>query len=258
MDIVFLCGSAVDEFQRGVVATFRSAESSNRIIGCVIDSRPVSSLWQRTRNNLARGRGGYVLIMALNRLTRSRATTASEAFFGKLGVPIITTEDPYCEQTLESIRALRPEVILLLGGFGIVKPPLLSLAPQGVLSYHHGDMRKYRGQPPAFWELYHGEEAIGVTVQRLNPGIDCGEPIVERSFSIRQDDTLGSLCHRIFAASTDMMWEAIQRLEDPSFRPETITDYGRVYTLPNLRQWLTLQARVRRRVLFASARASLR
>lgn len=39
-----------------------------------------------------------------------------------------------------------------------------------MLSYHHGDMRRYRGQPPGFWELYNGEREIGVTVQRLAAG----------------------------------------------------------------------------------------
>ena len=192
------------------------------------------------------------MIMALNRLSRSRAPstdTDTGAFFQELGVPIITTDDPYREETLQRICALRPGVLVRLGGFGIVKPPLLRLIPLGVLSYHHGDMRKYRGQPPAFWELNNGEQRIGVTVQRLSPGLDCGEPIVERSFPIRQSDTVATLSHRIFSESTDMMLEAVRLLGDPSFRPETIASYGCLYTLPNLRQWLMLQARVRRRVL---------
>ena len=213
MDVVFLCGRSLDEFQITVIDTFRAARSSQRIVGCVIDARPVPSLWQRTRKNLARGRGGYVAIMALNRV-KGRLTAASdsdaEGLLGDLGVPIISTDDPDSEETLSQIRALRSEVLLLLGGFGILKAPLLGTTPQGVLSYHHGDMREYRGQPPTFWELYNGEERMGVTVQRLSPGIDCGEPIVEQSFAIRADDTQGSLSGRIFAGSTGMMLEAVR------------------------------------------------
>jgi methionyl-tRNA formyltransferase len=193
-----------------------------------------------------------VLVMALNPLRRRRAAAMdTAAFFGRLSVPIIRSEDPYRGETLQAIRDLRPEVLLLIGGFGILKAPLLSLAPEGVLSYHHGDMREYRGQPPAFWELYNGEREIGVTVQRLSEGIDCGEPIVERSFPIRNRDTLRSLSNRIFTGSTDLMLEAVRRLEDPVFRPETITRLGRLYTLPNLRQWFMFHARVGWRVLAA-------
>jgi folate-dependent phosphoribosylglycinamide formyltransferase PurN len=259
VDVIVLCGQALDDFQRAVIDTLFSPKTTHRIVGCVIDSRPVPSPWRRALTNLARGRGGYVLIMAVNRLRRRRAAaTKTAAVFEGLRVPIVWTTDPYGEETIQAIRDLRPEVLLLIGGFGIIKAPLLNLAPQGVLSYHHGDMRKYRGQPPAFWELYNGEARIGVTVQRLNAGIDCGEPIVERSFPIRRNDTLGSLSQRIFAGSTDMLKEAVQRLEDSSGRAEAITSVGRLYTLPNLRQWVVFQAKVGQRVLAARLQAPRR
>jgi folate-dependent phosphoribosylglycinamide formyltransferase PurN len=257
VNLIVLCSQALDGFQRSVIETLLSAKSTDRIVGCVIDSRPVPSPWRRARTNLVRGRGGYVLIMAVNRLRRRRgATTSTAGVFGELRVPIVRTKDPYAEETIQAIRDLRPDVLLLIGGFGIIKEPLLNLAPHGVLSYHHGDMREYRGQPPAFWELYNGERRIGVTVQRLNAGIDCGEPIVERCFPIRKDDTLGSLSQRIFAGSTDMLKEAVQRLEDSSVKAETMTCLGRLYTLPNLRQWFVLHARIGHRVFAAWLRAA--
>jgi folate-dependent phosphoribosylglycinamide formyltransferase PurN len=254
MNMIVLCGESLDDFQRAVIDTL-AATSRPQIVGCVIDSRPAPALWRRAVSNLARGRGGYVLVMAANRLRRRGAAHAdTAAVFRSLSVPILWTDDPYEEEMIQAIRDLRPDLLLLVGGFGIIKTPLLNLAPQGVLSYHHGDMRKYRGQPPAFWELYNGERRIGVTVQRLNAGIDCGEPIVERSFPIRRDDTLGSLSKRIFVGSTDMMREAVQRLDESSVQAETLTSVGRLYTLPNLRQWLVLHARVGRRVLAARLR----
>jgi folate-dependent phosphoribosylglycinamide formyltransferase PurN len=256
MDVVALCTKSLDDFQGAVIDTLLATTSTHRIVGCVIDARPAASLWRRAVSNLARGRGGYVLIMAVNRLRRRRPTTTStEAVFSRLKVPIVWTKEPCGDETIQAIRDLRPEVLALIGGFGIIKPPLLDLASKGVLSYHHGDMREYRGQPPAFWELYNGEQRIGVTVQRLSAGIDCGEPIVERSFPIRRNDTLGSLSQRIFAGSTDMLAEAVQRLDDSSIRAEPITNVGRLYTLPNLRQWLVFQARVGWRVLVSWLRA---
>jgi folate-dependent phosphoribosylglycinamide formyltransferase PurN len=254
MDVALLAGRTLDEFQLAVLDTFLNAPPSTRVVGCVIDARPVPSPWRRGWTNLARGRGGYVAIMALSRAKRRVSTTFdTEAVLDGLRVPIIRTDDPYCQETLLKIRGLQAEVLVLLGGFGIVKQPLLSLVPEGVLSYHHGDMRKYRGQPPGFWELYHGEERIGVTVQRLSPGIDCGEPILERSFAIQRDDTLRSLSRRMFLGSSDMMLAAVRRLEDPSFRAESLGSFGKLHTLPNLRQWLVLQIRIGRRVLSVRA-----
>jgi methionyl-tRNA formyltransferase len=152
------------------------------------------------------------------------------------------------------MRALEPDVLILLGGYGIVKEPLLSLAAHGVVSYHHGDMRRYRGMPPAFWELYNGERQMGVTVQRLGASLDAGEPIVERTVAIRDEDTVRSLRKRAMDGSVDMLFEAVQRLEQPAFRPAQIDTFGPLYTLPTLRQWLTVTARVGARRLRALAR----
>ena len=91
-------------------------------------------------------------------------------------------------------------------------------------------------------------------MQRLSPGIDCGQPIAERAFPIREDDTLSSLSNRIFAGSADMMIEAVRRLQEPSARAETIASFGHLYTIPNLRQWLVFHARVWRRLLAARLR----
>lgn len=50
-------------------------------------------------------------------------------------------------------------------GFGILVGDALSAPGNGVLSYHHGDLTKYRGQPAGFWEFIRGEPRAGVTLQ---------------------------------------------------------------------------------------------
>ena len=139
--------------------------------------------------------------------------------------------------------------MILIGGFGIIRKPLLNITRNGVISYHHGDMRKYRGQPPAFWELYNGEEEMGVTVQRMSVGLDCGEPIVEKAVPIRYSDTLNSLKKRAFEESIGMMYQAISLLERDGFTPGKTINLGRVYTIPNLRQWLILNMKIAYRLI---------
>ena len=90
---------------------------------------------------------------------------------------------------------------------------------------------------------------MGVTVQRLNKGLDAGEPIVERRIPIKPGDTVRSLRTRAYAGTADMMIEAVDQLASPAFSPEPIQSLGAVYTLPNLRQWLALNAKVGARVI---------
>ncbi len=74
---------------------------------------------------------------------------------------------------VESIREYRLDFILRFSP-GIVRGNILTAARYGIWSYHHGDLDKYRGGPPCFWELYRGEDVIGVTLQRLTERLDGG------------------------------------------------------------------------------------
>ncbi|MGI9657553.1 MAG: formyltransferase family protein [Gaiellaceae bacterium] len=252
MRLVLLCSTGLTGFQQRVLATL-FAEPRLEILACAIDSRPQAGTRAKLMRNLRQGRGGFVIVMAANTVLAklrggSGEAVATESFMAEHGVPAIAIDDPTDEHAVAEISSLAPDALVLIAGFGIVKEPLLSLAPQGVLSFHHGDMRSYRGMPPAFWELFNEEAEMGVTVQRLSPGVDDGAPIVEKSFAIGPRERLASLERRIFGGSVEMMREALLALAGGE-APTRLDSYGDVYTLPNLRQWLRFQAKMARRWL---------
>lgn len=253
MRILFLCAPALSEFNVKVVETFFAA-SRHHVCGCLIDGRPPRVLRSRLWRNLRRGRGAYVAVMGVNALRRRRVPVVdADAFFASHGVRTTLSADPY-RSGMRAVAEWQPDVMLLLGGFGIVKEPLLSAAAHGVLSYHHGDLRRYRGMPPGFWELYNREAEMGITVQRIAAELDAGEPIVEKQICVRPADTLGSLQKRAFHESIEMALEAVDRLTDPDFRPSPVDQLGRVYTLPDLRRWLALHAMLAARRLVGHLR----
>jgi hypothetical protein len=63
---------------------------------------------------------------------------------------------------------------MLRFGFNLLRGDLLDAARHGVWSFHHGDERRYRGRPAAFWELHDGATEIGVVLQRLTERLDAG------------------------------------------------------------------------------------
>ena len=195
--------------------------------------------------NWKRGRGGYMLIMFVNHLRSKKAPAISaKEFFLRAGISCRETIHPYTQNTIDNLAPLSVDLMVLIGGFGIVKEPLLSAVPGGILAYHHGDMRKYRGQPPGFWELYNDEMEMGVTVQRIAAGLDKGTPIVEITVPILNTDNETSLYARAKEMSVDMMRQAILTVQEPDYHPMVIEEYGHVYTIPNLRQFLLLKWRL--------------
>ena len=243
MRIAILCGATLDTFQQAVLKPI--LEDSSIEVATLIDCRPKPSAKKRFLKNLKRGRGGYMLVMLFkSRFAKKRPSVPAIEFFGVSSIMCIETKHPYSDDVIKHLQNLKIDTMIMLGGFGIVKEPLLSLAPNGILSYHHGNMRKYRGQPVGFWELYNNEKDMGVTVQRLSAGIDKGTPIVEKTIPINKKDTVATLRERAMRESIPMMHEALQKIQSPEFSPAVIHEYGPIYTLPNLRQYLLLQLKL--------------
>lgn len=258
MTLLLLMAPMLDEFWIEVLQPLFDSPKIV-IVGACVQQHVKTSLLSRLRHELRRGRGGYVLVMALKTLLRSskgRRPTAD--VLRAHGITVREVDDLYSEQTLAFIRAQRPD-LLFRNGFGIIREPVLSLAPKGVISFHHGDIRRYRGQPVAFWELHDGEPRMGVTVQVLSDKLDGGKIVVERSVPILPRDSWRTLEQRAYAVSTPLIDEACRLLADPAFTPTTVPadELGALYTTPNLRQWLRAQGRIaarRGRQAFVGAR----
>jgi methionyl-tRNA formyltransferase len=244
MNIGLLTGESISEFRLSTLKPILE-DPAFSIRLAIVDTRPKKSAKGKLIQNFRRGRGGYMVVMAIKRFFRKKENQVPvKQFCGQHGIAVIDTSSPYDPTTLARIQEYQLDVLLLIGGFGIVKDALIKLTPLGILSYHHGDMRKYRGMPPALWELYHNETQMGVTVQLLASGIDCGTPVEEKTVVIQPNDSLQQLEKRALQESADMMHLALRKLADPGFTPVRIAHFGQVYTLPNLRQWMRLQCRI--------------
>ena len=246
MKLFILSSAELDSFQIRVLR-WLFCEPGIEIVGACVDSRPERSKPNKVWRDLRKGRGGYVLVKGVNTLLRRTRRPIASAldYFSAQRVPVLETEGLYDRETLDFIRRQEPDCIYR-SGFGIIREPVLSLARKGVLSYHHGDLRSYRGTPVGFWELYHGERRLGVTVQMLVEKLDAGRIVSEMDVPISPSASWRSLERLAYAVSDRMLLEACLRLDGDEFELEHVPDeeLGKLYTEPNLRQWCTLQAKV--------------
>lgn len=244
VNIGLLTSSSLSDFRLKTLKPIL-ADSNFLIKVAIIDKRPKLSLKQKLKKNLKRGRGGYIIVMALKSLSSKKSYSISTIEYCNINnIDVIETNEPYSHTTIEKIKEYDLDLLILTGGFGIIKKKILDITPLGVLSYHHGDMRKYRGMPPALWELYNNEKEMGVTVQVLSPGLDSGIPVEEKKIAISKKDTLKILQKRASDESVDMLYKALVKLSKKDYEPEKIDKFGKVYTLPNLRQWIVLNIRL--------------
>lgn len=107
--------------------------------------------------------------------------------------------------------------------FGFLVGPALSSFEHGVLSFHHGDLREYRGQPMALWEFVNGEDAVGITVQQITEQLDGGAIAALKRVDVTDQRTWEAIKARLFAESEDMLTSAIRNIESGEVRePDTL------------------------------------
>lgn len=77
------------------------------------------------------------------------------------------------EDDIAVVRESKVDFIMRFA-FGILRGEVLQAPRYGVWSFHHDDIEKYRGGPPCFWEIYHGDDVTGATLQRITDRLDGG------------------------------------------------------------------------------------
>lgn len=255
MNIGVLIAPHISSFQVNVLQNILD-DPNFKIKLAVIDDRPADKISKKLKRNIRHRRGGYIMIMASQAFSSRKTKLLAEDFFRTKNVDVLKTKNIYSDEAISTIDSYFLDVLILLGGFGIIRKPLLHNCPNGVLSYHHGNIRKYRGGPPAFWELFNGRSDMGLTVQKLTERLDCGIPIVEKTIEIKINDNLEILRKRVNDASQDMMHTALKNISNKKFKPGTIQHYGKIYTLPNFEQWLRLNYRVMKRKVISKVKPS--
>jgi|AntDeeMetagen681_2_1112603.scaffolds.fasta_scaffold05861_3 hypothetical protein len=136
------------------------------------------------------------------------------------------------EEIAQTVGAQSDVALFFTGGF--LMGPILTAPTHGVLGFHHGDIRKYRGQPAGFWEFVNNEPEGGVTLQRYTETLDGGAIIDLKPVPIADADTWREVRKRLYEASKDMFLIGVARLQDDSFYPYVLPEeqLGEMYTLP--------------------------
>ncbi|MFM8445053.1 MAG: methionyl-tRNA formyltransferase [Methylococcus sp.] len=87
------------------------------------------------------------------------------------------------DAVLDEIVALRPDLCIVAGLNRILKAKAIERLPP-IFNIHPSLLPAYRGGTPEFWHLADGVEQGGVTLHRIDPGIDTGPIVMQRSFPI--------------------------------------------------------------------------
>lgn len=137
-----------------------------------------------------RGAGHEIVGVRLNPQTQGTDTAMQEACTG-LTCPV---DDPSAEPwSVSAVRQLTPDLIVLAGYSPILPAVVLEVPPYGAVNLHGGHLPAYRGSSPMNWALIHGAATCGLSVIRVEAGIDTGPVLAEYTVPIPPTMTIGEL-----------------------------------------------------------------
>jgi len=130
------------------------------------------------------------------------------------------------EETVELIAS--ESDVVVQNSHGIITGDVLTEPEYGVLSFHHGDVRKYRGVPAGFWEFMHGESTVGITLQQLTEELDAGNIIEIKEVDVTAGMAWPDIIDQLYECSVPMLADGVEKL-NRGYEPEPPEEVGDLY-----------------------------
>ncbi len=139
----------------------------------------------------------------------------------ELGLPV-AQPDKLDAEAVSAIEEVKPDVIAVAAYGKFLRKNLLDLPPLGCVNAHASLLPKYRGSAPINWAIIRGEKVTGVTIMKMDEGMDTGPTFLRSELAIEDDDNAATLTHKIALAGGELMVEALKKIErgDALFEPQ--------------------------------------
>ena len=131
-----------------------------------------------------------------------------------------------------ALARLRPDLGIVAAFGSILRPDVLALAPRGYLNVHASLLPRWRGAWPVGAAILAGDAETGVTIMRLNEGMDTGPTLARRTEPITPRDTTATLQARLADLGAGLLAETIPGYLDGSLVPRPQDDRAATYCHP--------------------------
>jgi len=143
--------------------------------------------------------------------SRQPAPTPVADAAAALGLPVVTPVNVSAPDEVERLAASGAQALCVVAYGQILRPAVLDLFP--CLNVHFSLLPAYRGAAPVERAIMDGRNETGVTIMRMDPGMDTGPIISTRRVAITPDEDTGGLTARMAQIGAPMLLAALAELE---------------------------------------------
>jgi len=142
----------------------------------------------------------------------------------KYDIPVIQPLKVRVPEAVEEIRALNPDLIIVVAFGQILPKALLDIPRYGCINIHASLLPRYRGAAPLNWCIINGEKETGITTMMMDVGLDTGDMLLKRTTAINPEDDASSLHDRLSLLGAETMAETLDLLQVGKLTPEKQDD----------------------------------
>jgi methionyl-tRNA formyltransferase len=133
-------------------------------------------------------------------------------FARERNIPILQPENVNSAASVRHIRALAPDLLVVIAFGQKIGPELLAMPKYGAINLHASLLPKYRGAAPINWAIINGDQETGLTVIAMTDQIDAGDILGQRATPIEPNETAGELHDRLSRLGARLVTEVVREI----------------------------------------------
>jgi methionyl-tRNA formyltransferase len=154
---------------------------------------------------------------------------AVKAAARRLGIPVIQPEKLRNPEAMAQLRAWAPDLIVVAAFGQILRPDVLNLPKYGCINIHGSLLPRGRGAAPIQAAILAGDTQTGITIMKMDPGVDTGPLLSQRAIPISNQDTAGMLFEKLAPLGAELLLETLPRYLSGELQPQTQPAEGVTY-----------------------------
>lgn len=131
----------------------------------------------------------------------------------KQGIPVIIYQNINTPEARNEYASLGADIFVSMSFNQIFKADFINIPPMKTINCHAGKLPFYRGRNILNWALINDEKEFGITVHYVDEGIDTGDIILQKTYTITDDDNYATLLERAYVGCADILYDAIKKLQ---------------------------------------------
>ena len=147
----------------------------------------------------------------------------------RLGLPVMQPEKIRLPDAMQQLCEWAPDLIVVAAFGQILRPELLDLPKFGCINIHGSILPRGRGAAPIQAAILAGDARTGITIMKMDPGVDTGPILSQRSIPIVPEDTAGTLFAKLAPLGAALLIETLPRYLSGELQPQPQPAEGVTY-----------------------------